>query len=602
MKRDHTGAFADRRRQILPALGLAMVLLLTMAPLAMAVEPPIMKAGPSQSATFYDDVTIRSGENFGGDVVVYTGDVTVEAGANIGGNLVSFGGDVEVERGASIGGDVTAYAGDIEIGGSIGGSVSATAGDIELRDTASVGGNVSTLSGEVQRQEGASVGGSMLRGPAFSVPVVPPGIQLPDNWNPTQPPSSGNVGGFVGRFFLWLGLAALAAVVGWFALRWQPEWIATARHNLTERLPLAVMAGLLVNVVVGGFALLFMVLFCFAPLGYILFVLLLLLNGAGLAAQGGLIEPRLAELVRRPLSTTQSTLLGIGVPALAVALIQILLSGFCLGAPAFLLSALILAPGTGALLLRWLPASSLSGFPGTVVTPPAGSAPAPVAGADDVAGPAMDNQNSQSVEPVAVVETAEAVVLPVEDATKPPADSRPAEQIAPSTPETPAPEERTPGSDWLEPVEVENTLAAAPAPEAPVYDEATRSNVQAWLEEPAPASPVGGFVGSGGPGAGEAASVPMESVIAASPVETAPPQALTGVQAFHADKDDNFTAIKDIGPAFNRRLKEAGIRTFAQLAATSPEQISAIVGWPVERVVAKRWREQAALLGETGNP
>jgi cytoskeletal protein CcmA (bactofilin family) len=137
MKRHHSGAFADRRRRILPALGLAIVLLLTMAPLAMAVESPVMKTGPAQSATFYDDVTIRSGENFGGDVVVYTGDVTVEAGANIGGNLISFGGDVEIERGANIGGDVTAYAGSIEIGGSVGGSVSATAGDIELRNTAS---------------------------------------------------------------------------------------------------------------------------------------------------------------------------------------------------------------------------------------------------------------------------------------------------------------------------------------------------------------------------------------------------------------------------------------------------------------------------------
>jgi predicted flap endonuclease-1-like 5' DNA nuclease/cytoskeletal protein CcmA (bactofilin family) len=563
-----------------------------MAPLAMAVESPVMKTGPAQSATFYDDVTIRSGENFGGDVVVYTGDVTVEAGANIGGNLISFGGDVEIERGANIGGDVTAYAGSIEIGGSVGGSVSATAGDIELRNTASVGGNVSTLSGEVQREEGASVGGSMLRGPAFSVPVVPPGIQLPDNWNPTQPPPSGNVGGFVGRFFLWLGLAALAAVIGWFALRWQPEWIATARYNLSERLPLAVMAGLLVNVVVGGFALLFMVLFCFAPLGYILFILLLLLNGAGLAAQGGLIEPRLAELVRRPLSTTQSMLLGIGAPALAVALIQILLSGFCLGAPAFLLSALILAPGAGALLLRWLPASSLSGFPGTVVTPPAGSAAPPVAGADDVAGPAMDRQSGQSVEPVAVVAAA---VRPVADATKPLADSRPAEQPAPSA-------AHTPGSDWLATRDVESDLAAAPASEAPVYDEAARSSVQAWLAEPAPASPVGGFVGSGGPGTDEAPDLPVAIAAAASPVEHALPQAPIGLQAFHADRDDNFTAIKDIGPAFNRRLKEAGIRTFAQLAATSPEQISAIVGWPVERVVAKQWREQAAVLAETGNP
>ncbi len=60
----------------------------------------------------------------------------------------------------------------------------------------------------------------------------------------------------------------------------------------------------------------------------------------------------------------------------------------------------------------------------------------------------------------------------------------------------------------------------------------------------------------------------------------------------------DFTRLKGIGPAFDQRLKEAGITSFAALAALTPEEISAIIGWPPERVVRDELREQAAALSE----
>lgn len=60
----------------------------------------------------------------------------------------------------------------------------------------------------------------------------------------------------------------------------------------------------------------------------------------------------------------------------------------------------------------------------------------------------------------------------------------------------------------------------------------------------------------------------------------------------------DFTQLKGIGPAFDRRLKEAGITTFAALAALTPEEASAIIGWPPERVVRDQLLEQAAALAE----
>ncbi|RLT45419.1 MAG: hypothetical protein DWI57_00700 [Chloroflexi bacterium] len=58
----------------------------------------------------------------------------------------------------------------------------------------------------------------------------------------------------------------------------------------------------------------------------------------------------------------------------------------------------------------------------------------------------------------------------------------------------------------------------------------------------------------------------------------------------------DFTRLKGIGPAFDRKLKAAGITTFAALAALTAEEVSAIVGWPPGRIVRDEVLEQAASL------
>lgn len=59
---------------------------------------------------------------------------------------------------------------------------------------------------------------------------------------------------------------------------------------------------------------------------------------------------------------------------------------------------------------------------------------------------------------------------------------------------------------------------------------------------------------------------------------------------------DDFTRLHGIGPAFQKRLHAAGILTFAQLAALTPDEIGEIIGWPAERVIQDQLREQAAAL------
>lgn len=128
---------------------------------------------------------------------------------------------------------------------------------------------------------------------------------------------------------------------------------------------------------------------------------------------------------------------------------------------------------------------------------------------------------------------------------------------------------------------------AEAGPSAPPASAAPSAVWQPPAESPAPAAPASP--------AQEAASdtPPAEDATA---TESQPPFT---AEATPAD-EDVFTRIKGIGPIFERRLKSAGIRTFGELAATSPESIAEIIGWPVERVLRSEIREQAQRLAQGG--
>lgn len=68
-----------------------------------------------------------------------------------------------------------------------------------------------------------------------------------------------------------------------------------------------------------------------------------------------------------------------------------------------------------------------------------------------------------------------------------------------------------------------------------------------------------------------------------------------------AGREDDFTRINGIGPVFDQRLKAAGIRTFGELAARTPDEIAEIVKWPVGRVERSALIEQARQLAQMGD-
>jgi len=60
--------------------------------------------------------------------------------------------------------------------------------------------------------------------------------------------------------------------------------------------------------------------------------------------------------------------------------------------------------------------------------------------------------------------------------------------------------------------------------------------------------------------------------------------------------DDNFLVIKGIGEAYNEKLNQAGIFTYADLSSKSVETISRILGLTPRQIIKLQIVEQAAEL------
>jgi predicted flap endonuclease-1-like 5' DNA nuclease len=67
--------------------------------------------------------------------------------------------------------------------------------------------------------------------------------------------------------------------------------------------------------------------------------------------------------------------------------------------------------------------------------------------------------------------------------------------------------------------------------------------------------------------------------------------------AYAPGAGDDLTRILGIGPAYAARLQGAGVHSFAQLAAATPDQLAALLEVPDwRRPDFESWLEQAATL------
>jgi predicted flap endonuclease-1-like 5' DNA nuclease len=70
------------------------------------------------------------------------------------------------------------------------------------------------------------------------------------------------------------------------------------------------------------------------------------------------------------------------------------------------------------------------------------------------------------------------------------------------------------------------------------------------------------------------------------------------VEATAVAEPDDLTTIKGIGPTFNRRLQEAGVTSFAHLAALTPERARELSGATNWQADTAEWVVEAKKLAE----
>lgn len=136
-----------------------------------------------------------------------------------------------------------------------------------------------------------------------------------------------------------------------------------------------------------------------------------------------------------------------------------------------------------------------------------------------------------------------------------------------------------------------------PAGEPPVRTAPTGEPPAGPRRGPAPAAPITPAAETVQPAAAASSDEAILKDDLAEPLDYVTAQDVLAAQAEEI-QDDDFARIKGIGLVFEQRLKNAGIRTFGELAITTPERIAEIIGWPVERVLRSDINGQARYFSE----
>ncbi|MCB0140643.1 MAG: hypothetical protein KDE50_12105 [Caldilineaceae bacterium] len=164
----------------------------------------------------------------------------------------------------------------------------------------------------------------------------------------------------------------------------------------------------------------------------------------------------------------------------------------------------------------------------------------------------------------------------------------PASSLAPAPSASEPPKSPTVIIDKLEPLSKEAQPTIAP--------EADASSTAAVATKPMP--PASENVISGGAASG----VALANVSAPSrpaPAEKPAAPAVQPAPAKASGKSDRFQIINGIGPVYEKKLKESGVLTFADLAQQTPEKVVEIIApqsW--QTIDAAGWIAQAAELAK----
>ncbi len=530
------------RRFVVVALALVGMMVLG-SPVVQATGPDWDSAGSARFVErgrqiLSDDLTVEEGQVIDEDVTVFSGDVAVEEGGRIQGNLLVISGDVEIAEGATVDGDVTAASGNIEIAGSVGGSVASTSGNIRLDSSAQIEGDVSVVSGRLIRDDGATIGGNVAEGPSFRFP----GSIAPDA--PRAP--NGVVFARSGTTF-WAGVLAffgrmIAAILLTVLATVLVVGLFYLRPQIIADTRTILRHQTALSAVVGlvvNLTLLFLAGILIATFCFALLSFVPLLTLIALNVVGWAVASQIVgeRIVAWANQPVQESLkIGVGAVVLTGLVAILWAFGGCFRPIAFLVTLGAASMGTGAVILPWLNRRGEDG------------SGRPGSGAPEPEGPTDGSVSAIAIVPetVRVPESAENIVG--------------TDMAAPI--------------DYLTAEEVNEVERGTHAPEHPTTPDHPDVALSADATD------------------GEQ-SVELD---AAAPIDYRTAQEINTEGA----AGDDFTRIRGIGPAFAQRLKQAGLTTFAALAAATPAQVGAILGWPEARVIRGEIIDQAKALTELG--
>lgn len=475
-------------------------------------------------------------------------DLVVASGETLSGDVIVYNGDATVESGGVIQGSLVVYSGDVEVesGGVIEGDLTAWSGNVTIAGT--VDGNVSAVSGDVEIVSGASVGGDVStvsgeidREDGGSVQgniVRGPQLGIPDNMLPAPLSILKGVRAPQPPAPPAVTTTLAESVLGFFGRMIGAGIVTlllTALLGLvyTIRPTVIERAQFTMSEQLGpNFAL-------GLGVNFGLIVVITLLNIVCCLLPLAAIPGLMLLLVNLVGLTVVARTLGMRLAPptsqpTAYPVVHVALGGLILiGSMAFLWAL--------AWFLRWP-----VGLAFLIITAPGvGAFVRPWLNRERWnKPPAAPSGNSSPV----------TVIVPGADGVS--------QAQSVSTKSTPLAE--TPGSD-----PVKDTVA--PAQEQRVEEIAvqieTVAVTQALVESSVPAT-----------------DVLDQSADQAEPIVSAPPPS------------DDFTRIVGIGRTWDQRLKMAGICTFAQLAAQTPESLAAVLGIAAEQVIEDNLLGQAAAM------
>lgn len=246
-------------------------------------------------------------EPISGDKIIFGGSFTLESGQTLAGNLVIFGGSAQVQEGAIVAGDVGVIGGSAQVDGAVQGDVAVIGGSLTLGPTAVVSGSAANFGGALNRHPDAVVQGDTVTGFRFEglgeggeviVPGLPPLEIGPDGADiQIQPPQPRTFGDWLLHYLL-RGLSALAwalilAVFGVLLLIMAPQPTARVADAAVANPLLALLVGLIVQVVGVALVVILAITLCLAPFAAVLGLALLAAWFFGWLALGWYLGRRL---------------------------------------------------------------------------------------------------------------------------------------------------------------------------------------------------------------------------------------------------------------------------------------------------------------------